>query len=39
MWIPKGVAFIRGRRLFEARDLLEEIRYVYHILQYLSFGT
>ena len=28
MWIPKGVTFIRGRRLFEARRLLEEIRYL-----------
>ena len=28
MWIPKGVALIRGRDLFEARRLLEEIRYV-----------
>ena len=27
MWIPKGAALIRGRRLFEARCLLEEIRY------------
>ena len=27
MWIPKSVALIRGRRLFEARRLLEEIRY------------
>ena len=27
MWIPKGAAFIRGWRLFEARSLLEEIRY------------
>ena len=29
MCIPKGVALIRGRRLFEARRLLEEIRYTY----------
>ena len=28
MWIPKGAALIRGRDLFEARRLLEEIRYV-----------
>ena len=28
MWIPKGVALIRGRDLLEARRLLEEIRYV-----------
>ena len=28
MWIPKGVALIRGRDLFEAWRLLEEIRYV-----------
>ena len=28
MWIPKGVALIRGRDLFESRRLLEEIRYV-----------
>ena len=27
MWIPKGAALIRGRLLFEARRLLEEIRY------------
>ena len=26
MWIPKIAAIIRGRRLFEARQLLEEIR-------------
>ena len=26
MWIPKGTALIRGRRFFEARRLLEEIR-------------
>ena len=25
MWIPKGSTLIRGRRLFEARRLLEEI--------------
>ena len=28
MWIPKGSVLIRGRRLFEARLLLEEIRNV-----------
>ena len=28
MWIPKGAVLIRGRHLFEARHLLEEIRYV-----------
>ena len=28
MWIPKGAALISGRRLFEARRLLEEMRYV-----------
>ena len=27
MWIPKGAAFIRGRRLFEARSLLGKIRW------------
>ena len=27
MWITKGPALIRGRRLFDARHLLEEIRY------------
>ena len=27
MWIPKGAALIRERGLFEARRLLEEIRY------------
>ena len=26
MWIPKGDALIRGRRLFEVKCLLEEIR-------------
>ena len=26
MWIPKGATLIRGRRLFEVRRLLEEIR-------------
>ena len=29
MWIPKGAAPIRERRLFEARHLLEEIRKMY----------
>ena len=28
MWITKGAVLIRGRRLFEARGLLKEIRYV-----------
>ena len=28
MWIPKGVALISGWRLFQARRLIEEIRYV-----------
>ena len=28
MWIPKGAAFVRGRRLFEARRLLPNIRYL-----------
>ena len=28
MWIRKEVALVRGRRLFGARRLLEEIRYV-----------
>ena len=27
MWIPKGAPLITGRHLFEARRLLEEIRY------------
>ena len=27
MWIPKGLAVIRGWRLYEARRLLQEIRY------------
>ena len=27
MFIPKGAALIRGRRLFEVRRLSEEIRY------------
>ena len=26
MWIPKGAALVRGRRLFEARRLLKEIQ-------------
>ena len=29
MWMTKGAAFIRGRRLFEARRLLEEIHYLH----------
>ena len=29
MWIPKVAALIRGRRLFEAPCLLEEIRYLF----------
>ena len=29
MWIPKGATLIRGRRLFEAWCLLEEIRYLF----------
>ena len=28
MWTPKGAALIREQRLFEARRLLEEIRYL-----------
>ena len=28
MWIPKGAALIRGRHLFEARRLLQEVQYV-----------
>ena len=36
MWIPKGVAFIRGRRLLETRHLLEEIRYVDSIFNSLK---
>ena len=28
MWISKGAAVIRGRRLFEARRLLEEIQFI-----------
>ena len=28
MWIPKGAAVIRGRRLFDARHLLEETQYM-----------
>ena len=31
MWLPKGVALVRGRRLFEARRLLEEIRHLFKI--------
>ena len=29
MWIPKGAALIRGRRLFETRYLLEEIQHLF----------
>ena len=29
MRIPKGAALIRGQRLFEARRLLDEIRYLF----------
>ena len=29
MWIPKGLALIRGQRLFEAPCLLEEIRHLF----------
>ena len=32
MWIPKGAALIRGRRLFETRRLLEEKRIAYFLL-------
>ena len=28
MWIPNGAELIAGRRLFETRRLLEEIRYM-----------
>ena len=28
MWIPKGAPLIKGRRLFEAWCLLEEIQYL-----------
>ena len=28
MWIPKSVRLIRGRHLFEARRLLQKIRYI-----------
>ena len=28
MWIPKGAALIRGRRLFEACRLLDELWYL-----------
>ena len=27
MWIPKGAALVRGRRLFEAQHLLEEVNF------------
>ena len=27
MWIPSGPVLIRGRRLFDARHLLDEIQY------------
>ena len=32
MWIPNSAALIRGQRLFEVRDLLEEIRNAVRIL-------
>ena len=32
MRIPKGVALIRGRRLFETQSLLEKMRYVILVL-------
>ena len=35
MWIPKGAARIRGRRLFEARRLLQEIEYFYYSCVYI----
>ena len=28
MWIPKGMALIRERHLFEAQRLLEEMRFI-----------
>ena len=34
MWIPKGAGLIGGRRLFEARRLLGEIRYDYIMLKF-----
>ena len=36
MWIPKGEALIRRRRLFKTRRLLEEIRYYGLICELLS---
>ena len=30
MWIHKGMTLIRGRRLFETRRFLEEIRLLFH---------
>ena len=36
MWIPKGAALTRGRRLFEARRLLEEIRYLDGSFSYIK---
>ena len=35
MWIPRCAALIRGRRLFEVRPLLEEIRWL--MLRMLTF--
>ena len=29
MWIPRGAALVRGRHLYEAQCLLEEIQYAY----------
>ena len=38
MRIPKGAALIRGQRLFEARRLLDEIRYLFiYLFIYLFF--
>ena len=40
MWISKGTALIRRWRLFEARRLLEETRYVYiHTYEYGAINS
>ena len=39
MWILKGAALIRGRRLFEALRLLEEIRYIANCLIFDNMKT
>ena len=37
MWTPKRAELIRGRHLFEARRLLEELRYLWEGLSYFVY--